>query len=557
LTTAIVAAVPLVFLAIGVAAQWKRAVASISGLLGDAWRAYRTLSFVEKTLCWASIAALVVSAIAAALPAVFWDPLAYHLPIVALALHRHTLPFEPGLPQTGFPLLAESAALPAFAIAGDAGAAMVTLGAGVGLALLCGLLAERLMAGSGVLAATLLCSSELWLWLAPSFYVDVPFALFAVAALSLPFLTTEPSEAVPLGWLSGAFAGAAAAIKYPGLAVAFLSVLSLVYVRRGRALMPFVLAFAATAAGWYLRGWSLTGDPLYPFLTALTGHHANGSLVNPQMVQKFYTAAPRYCGTAASPVDGLLLPWRLLTEPGRFCGDPGYGLRLGSVLFLTACIVVARARPIAALVVLLTGFWFVTAQQWRFLVSAVALYTAVVSAAAYWLAPRLRTLVVAILALLSWLAVAAALTPSLIGIASNSLVPAYHYLAGRESASTYLDHRLESYAAAEWLRSNAPDAKVYALDDVRDYYFGTMVTWGNSPYPGGLRLDWGVPTNKRYAGLESSGFRYMVVNANSAFTHRTDANVDWQVLAADEAAHTITRVFSANDVYVYDLKSGR
>src|SRR5579872_324369 len=93
-----------------------------------AWLA--SLSSLQKLLLAATIVAILVGAVAAALPAVWWDPLAYHLPIVALALGHATFAFNPDIQQTAFPLLGEAAALPAYVIAGSAGAGMATRGPG-------------------------------------------------------------------------------------------------------------------------------------------------------------------------------------------------------------------------------------------------------------------------------------------------------------------------------------------------------------------------------------------------------------------------------------------
>ena len=93
---------------------------------------------------------------------------------------------------------------------------MSMLFAGTTLAFVCARLAERYAHGSGPLAAALVTSCALWLWLAPSSYVDVQFALFAVSAVGVPLLLTD-SAALPAGVLCGVFAGAAAATKYAGL----------------------------------------------------------------------------------------------------------------------------------------------------------------------------------------------------------------------------------------------------------------------------------------------------------------------------------------------------
>jgi hypothetical protein len=243
----------------------------------------------------------------------------------------------------------------------------------------------------------------------------------------------------------------------------------------------------------------------------------------------------------------------MLADPKMFCGDPGYALRLGFVLFIAAALLFRQLRLLVAVTIALTLFWFYTAQQWRFLVDAVALFAVVVSAATMLIRSQIKTIVAGLLVVLCIVGAFTQVLPSMLADASNSLVPAYRYIAGSESGQEYLRNRLETYAAAEWLAQHGEGAKIFALDDVRDYYFGPNVAWGNSPYPGGLRLDWSAASQERYRKLVEAGYRYMVVNDNPAYTHRTLTDVDWKALEQDERTGILRKVFSENDVTVYEI----
>jgi hypothetical protein len=94
---------------------------------------------------------------------------------------------------------------------------------------------------------------------------------------------------------------------------------------------------------------------------------------------------------------------------------------------------------------------------------------------------------------------------------------------------------------------------MYALDDVRDYYFGPNVLWGNPPYPGGVRLDWTAAPEERYRRIAALGCRFMIVNAHPQFVGRSETGVDWKVLAADARRGAVRLVYSANNVFVYSL----
>lgn len=519
-------------------------------LLLNGWR---EADWAARSSLLVTAFAAVTCAIAASLPAVWWDPLAYHLPIAALALRSGTLPFDPALTQTGFPLLGEAAALPAYALAGSSGAAMVTLGCGFVAALICGAMAQRIAPRAGPLATALVATSPLFIWLAPSFYVDVPFGMFVMAAIAVGF----DADAGAQGWgpaaLGGLLAGAATGVKIPGLA--FAVVVAPFVLRRGRQSLAkqalvYAACFALAGGGWLVRSLVLTGDPLYPFLSArLSGLQAVRSFA-----ERYVSMTRHWCGGAAGPLDALALPWRLLTDPRQFCGDPGPALRLGLLFFAVAAVGVKRSRALATAALAATAVWFFGSQQLRFFVPALCLL-AVVAAAGAHLSDRLRRVAEPALAALCLFAVAADWIGGLSVAASNSIAPAFKYMAGMETGERYLSARLETYAAAEWLaRRPGGTRDVLALDDVRGYYFGGRAVWGNPYYEPMWSVDWNAPAATRWAPYVRAGFRYLVVNANPAYVGRTPTGVDWQVLAADETAGVIVRVFAQNDTDVFELK---
>ncbi len=494
--------------------------------------------------------AIFTAAIAAALPAVWWDPIAYHLPLMFAALSHGTLSFDPNIAQSAFPWLAESASLPAYAVAGSAGAALCTLGCGVALAWVAALTANELQPGSGACCFALITGSALWLWIAPSSYIDVPVAMWAVAALCAPALLPLAIRPVVAGAICGALAGACASAKYLGLVLAPFSLCMLLLPSgdRLRRAAAYALAFLAIAAPWYIRTWVLSGDPLYPFLSAAA---ATGQSVGAILAHG--AAVTGVCGGGSSLSELLLLPYRLVAEPRAYCGDPGYALRLGVALFAAAPLLSRRSRPYFLLSLVLLIAWFATGRQLRFLMAGISVYAIVVSVGSSAMSSALRPVTQSVLAVLIAFGIATQWTPWLIADASNSLVPGYPYIAGAESGDAYLSRRLETYDAALWLRSHAAGAKMYALDDVRDYYFGPGVLWGNPPYPGGVRIDWTAAPGDRYRRVVALGCRYMVVNAHPQFVGRLETGIDWKVLGADAQRGVIHLAYTANDVYVYRL----
>ncbi len=519
---------------------------------------WRDLKVADRAACCVIVAAIVTGIVAAALPAVWWDPIAYHLPLVASALAHGTFIFSPQMVQTGFPQLGEAAALPAYAIAGSAGAAMATLGAGLCLALLTYAVSSRIAPGSGIVAAMLVTSCELWLWLAPTFYVDVPFAMFAVASI-LTILASQHRATPNKGSVANLFAtfvlvgllcGAAAAVKYSGLGVCAI-VFIFVAVRtapRWEAIGGFLLGVVLIAAGWYVRTFAVTGDPVYPFLSVLTQYAAVRDFG-----ARYVDMTRHWCGGGTSLTDLVLLPDRLIVAPRTFCGDPGLALRAG-IVFAAVGLIATRSTLVVGLVTLaLTVAWFFLSQQWRFALAPLSLYAALVAVGTSAVGARLRSVSVVAVTVLCAYSVLVNWLPSTRLEAAQSIVPSMRYIVGKESAAQYLDARLETFAAAQWLAQHGiAGEQILALDDVRDYYFPVGTRWGNPYYQQALVVDWQASPRARYDVLRALGIRYLVVNANDAYTHRTPTGIDWTVLAADERT-ALRADFRANGVTVYDL----
>jgi hypothetical protein len=518
---------------------------------GEIARTLSAASALDRAAWLVACAAWLTAAFAAALPVVDWDPLAYHLPIVAAALAHGAFAFDTNLAQTAFPLLGEAAALPAFAFAGSAGATFATLGAGIALSLMAGVLADRLRKGSGPLTCALIASSSLWLWISPAFYVDVPFALAALAALGCA-LTLENIDARSAAAV-GFFAGAAAAIKYPGLGIAAIAIAIIAWrspapLRLG-AIAAALASCGAVAGGWYIRTFAVTGDPLYPFASGVFGQTAGIR----EFATRYVSMTKDWCGGHATVGDFALLPWRLLAEPQMFCGDQGYALRLAAVLFVAAFFV-PRARAFVALTIALVAIWFWTARQWRFLMTALATYTIAATAGLDALSERFRPAISTALIVLAAATVALNWLPHPGRDASNSLAPGFAYMTGAQSGKQYLSARLESYDSGEWVLSRlAAGAHVASLDDVRTYYLGPAAIDLNPYYQAQWRLDWTAPAAERYRALKTSRVDYMIVDANPAYLARTPVEIDWAVLTADERTGAIRRVFAAHEVIVYAL----
>ena len=548
-TPAVIIASLVIMLTVRLPILLKR-LRSLPAACAQALDSFRRSDVAIRCALFVKVSAEATGVIIATLPAVWWDPIAYHLPIVAAVLRHGGFIFDPQMVQSGFPLLGEASATPAYALAGSAGAAMVTLGTGVCVALLAWALADGLAAGTGPIAGMLAVSSGLWLWLAPSFYVDMPFAMFVLAGIVVALQLSDDESLAAVAGLAGAFCGAAAATKYSGLALAVIIVALVLFRARRlwtRALFGFLAGFVLLAAGWYVRTLVATGDPVYPFGWQFFAR----STLTSEFGQRYVDMTRHWCGGGSSFTDFVTLPYRLLVEPHQFCGDPGLALRTAVILAILALAVNARARGLAGICLIMMVVWFATSQQWRFALPAVLLCCAV-AAAGVAAAHRLRRATAIALSALAAYVVLTNWLPSLRSQASSTIVPAYSYIVGKQSAEQYLDTRLETFAAARWLRDHGVSGDhVLALDDVRDYYFPQGTIWANPYYQEVLAPNWSTSFDARYGTLAARGFRYIVVNANDAYLRRTPTGIDWSVFESDR--HHLVQLFSANGVAVYRL----
>jgi hypothetical protein len=511
--------------------------------------AFKELPALDKVAVIVAGCAWLTGGVAAALPATWWDPLAYHLPILARAVEAHTFAVDPSMLQTSFVLLGEAAALPAFIVGGTAGAAFATLGAGIVLVLICARWAQAVAAGSGPIAMALVSCCALWIWLAPSFYVDIPFAMFAIGALLVAVESSNVRSGVALA--AGGLAGAAAATKYTGLVIVVVALVALLVARGGvkaSDVARFSAAAIALAGAWFLRTALATGDPVFPFLST----SAPGAVG--LFAQRYVSMTRSWCGGGTSASDAVMLPWRLLTSPKTFCGDPGYALDVGSIFVLASLSALRRTAVVLTLCLALTIVWFESSQQLRFLVPAVCLFAVAAAAGTVVAGPRLRVAGQTVLLALCAVGIAVDWIPGRLD-ASNGVAPAFAYIAGAQSGDDYLTSRLEFYGAVRWVRDNG-GGRVVALDDVRDYYFGSFATWFN-PYYQPSAIDWTLPSDRRYAPLKAAGFRYLVVNANSAYVDRTPTGVDWRTLDRDAGDGALRPVFSRDEVTVFAFGRAR
>ncbi len=216
--------------------------------------------------------------------------------------------------------------------------------------------------------------------LTPAVFIQASFAYVDNALACYAFLTAYALfvyfQNGKLSWaiLAGAMTGLTISVKLIGLFVVPLAVLSFFwFILRGFlprkklfAHLVFFLAAAAVFGGaWYLRSWSLRGNPFFPFYSRWFGGHG----------WQIATYIDSH-GRGQDLFSFFLLPWDTALHPGWFGGEhigPMYLALLPLVFFV---------RPVPSVVKFTlafgTGFtalWFMVDPNIRFFLPALAIFS--------------------------------------------------------------------------------------------------------------------------------------------------------------------------------------
>jgi hypothetical protein len=342
--------------------EWPRGHLAVRGILSDAGRGDVPLTVILGALLLVCAGANLVAALA---PPTGGDALTYHLavPKIWLAEHRITaIPWR--WPSLG-PFAMQMLYLLVMGIQGVPSpsvlAWMVGIVAAVALIGAGPRLSRRLplLLGAGIFYTMSTVGQN-----AASTRIDLGVALFVLLAL-LACVNYLKTGQLPWLIVAGICAGLAAGTKHTGAAAAAVLALSLALFRplrpewsprtALRTVGLFALVAAAVAAPWYVRSFVLTGDPAYPFFTAVVG--------SPVLRERLTDLATRY-GPGKSLADFALLPLYITTA----VGTP----YLSFAPFSLAMWRTVEVRFLWFIMAALTTIWFLTAQVIRFLLPALA-----------------------------------------------------------------------------------------------------------------------------------------------------------------------------------------
>jgi MFS family permease len=323
---------------------------------------------------------------------------------------------------------------------------------------------------AGLWGAGLVLSNSALLLLGGLAYGDMILTAFVtVAILSFERWKGEGGER----WLtvSGFMAGFAAGTKYSALffpPILVLMIAASTGWRRGvRPVLMFLVPCAAAALPWYVFNMYHTGNPVWPFFSAVFGaRYWNGTDIAAQTSDLL----TQY-GSGKSLQALLTLPWNLFAHVELFHSDGALSYLLIAG-FPFALYAVARERSARRLALLAGGyaiFWFFTAQILRYLIPVIPLYCAIAAAGAgvfvrQHMSRRFLPVGGALLAIVLFLpaaffalrfAGAAGFPPSTPG-----------------ERDRFLEKRLPSYGAVRFLNARAGNAyTLYSYHDPQMAYF--------------------------------------------------------------------------------------
>ena len=297
-------------------------------------------------------------------------------------------------------------------------------------------------------------------------YTDLFVVFYSMAAV---FAFINWVERLEKGWLilSGVFTGLAVAGKYTALLLPFLGCLGIFWAARRhrlhvyrafRLLILYGLVAVILGSPFYIKNWTVTGNPFYPFLYGIFG----GRGWEPEQAE-FYDFFVQSLGMGRGFVDYILLPWNLSFRAKM--NSPQFDGVIGP-LFLVALPFVFGARKLELSLKIMMLFccfiflfWASSAQQIRYLLHILP-FLAIFTGALPAYHQRKKFIRYALAFLIAG------------GLAFNGYHIVHDWLNikpvgvifGKENRTAFLRSRLPSYVMFDFVNRKLPhDAKIFLI----------------------------------------------------------------------------------------------
>jgi hypothetical protein len=427
----------------------------------------RALPRWQLAMIGALAATALLALVAAGAPVTGYDALLYHVSVPALYEREHRFfevpwswssyqPFSVEMLITDGLLLWNpvQGSFATLALVGCATATVAVGAAMIGRATL------------GLLAAALFLCQPLVAWEGTAALVECGIAfVFALAALNV--LVWARTRATATLVLAGLFAGAGAGMKYVGLfGVVAGGVAVVLAAERGRhirSVAAFGVSAVVVALPWYAKNWIYTGNPVFPFVFGGASESTRSGI----------TETLRDFGYGHSPIDALLLPFRLIARSDAFDGSDW----LSPLLLVFPPLALLTRRPRRGVWIALAACgvyvacWFATSQQARFLIPMlpVLVVLSALGIEAVVRAGRTGRLVGS-----TALAGALALELAIFAFYCAQFFPV---VAGAETKEHFLSERTAFYDGVAWLNRHAGQSDGVLIDFPSPYLDSPYVVW--------------------------------------------------------------------------------
>jgi hypothetical protein len=518
-----------------------------------------TPSWLTSTLLSITAALLAVATILAVAPEVRSDAVRVHLPIVRAFAEQGRVSALAHLGTSSWPANGHTLYVMGYVLEGQVAAKLLhtaVLWVAVAAA---GVLGAR-YAGStaGIIAAALVASIPVVMWIAGAGYLDGLSVLYALLA-TLCLLIWQEVGRSPWLLLFGSMIGFGVASKRTfaltgaALLLAFLLLGRDKWKVQARIFEAGWVAIGglAVVVPWLARSIWWTGE--FPGISQFMGvvlHGTGEGQGAERNLSEF--------GIGRGPIEFLVMPIALTFRSQLFGENlPGF-IGVALFLLLPAIVFLPRTRATATLSVMLLvayGLWFLTFQYIRFLLPALPLLATMLAAGFAGFLARAENLLgtakrPAIFAAVGSFIVAlcASLVFFVSGIVGYPGGLPVALVLGQQSQDAYLDETLRDYALLKRLDQLVPPGTPVAAltPSTSQLYTHAVVLPG---LPGLLTAS---SEAEVFAVLDRTGVEFVIVD-------RPSLSPAWEsslLLQPDFLEQHATTVFAANDVYLYRLHQG-
>lgn len=500
-------------------------IASAVPLISE-WRQQEVKRSGWRWLALVIVLACIANLMGALVPETFYDSLVYNIGLSQNWINHHRIFSDRALVPSFYPLNIYIFYAVGVIVGNSIVAKLLAFGFlelyALGIYTFC---RKHFTRETGLLAVVLLMTVPLLMTLGWKTVVEPGIAFFELLAMIACFnwfLQLETRWVI----LSGVFVGIALGSKYtfmlqiPSLLILFFGAFRLRSGVSARTMITTLGVFGsvtiAVAAGWFIKNYLQTGDPLYPvlLLARIQMHGSDPAPIALTMSNVFlfpwkYTMGVLQQETRVGPLFLIFLPLLLLYK--------------------------ARDKKLQVLLVYFVVIflpWVTIGKGYqRFFLHGTGVVSIIIASYIVSLAsPLIKKCVIALVCVLGFFNIINALY-----LQKTSMDP-LGYLVGQETMSSYLSCMRMSYPdpyypAYDWVNHNAPpDSTVLIVGETRGFYLERpyVASIAGFVHPFVSVVQGAATGEKLYSRLTSDGIHYMVLNASEARRLASYAMMPWQ-----------------------------